>query len=456
MSYFLQPSKQTRQVPRALTARQISFTLALPAICLSLSSGLPSVANGAAAAHKEARFDVKYKETNLDIQAGDHLVITAPRGAVRLTQTASTAGSTPASGVMLKARKDLTDTSGAHASAHFEMLSLVVRRDGHTVFVEGKGPTNKNEWQDWLPGAASSLPEMVFEITVPAGMNLPIEIAMHDGSVVAQGLKSALSVSLVRGSVKTTSTEGEMKLQVQAGDLKVAGHHGSVEVDSFAAKFAAENVEGDLKMQNFSGESTLKAIKGNVTLRTSSGGTSVAKSSGAIDFDLGRGALKVDGFEGPLRGQTENAPVVAQIDGEAEVSIESGQGPVNVRLPARSAALVRLQTETGYLQAPETIRPANINGPLKTAQGRLTGDGPRGSVSVKTKTAAIRIKASGAETAGTDNRQASSAAPGAGHDASERSPSSDSAALRAESENNGDTEAAPMNAETPPGQETND
>lgn len=341
-------------------------------VVVAIFLGLPF---GAEAALREVRF----KDAPLEIREGDRLVISGIRGSVRLIPLAM--GRTP----VLRAKKIMAEKFAATAGERFDALNYQVRRGDGVLVIEARGPASKAEWGEWLkPGG----PELVLEIEAPA---VPVEVSLHSGLITTQNWKGPLSTTLVEGVVRTSATEGPLRLQVQKGEARVDSHRGRLEFDTYGARLNAQNVDGELMVENFSGETSLSQIKGNIQLRSHAGGSSIAKSTGALDFELGRGGLTVTGFEGPLRGQTANGSVVAALEGEAEVAIESVQGPVTVKLPGESAAFVRLQSETGSLSAPEPVRPGQA-GTLKTAVGRLGGSGPRGTVVIRSKAASLRVR----------------------------------------------------------------
>lgn len=323
--------------------------------------------------------EVRYKETPLELKEGDRLVVSGLRATVRLIQP------TAAKPSVVRARKVLPDKASSAAASKFEALAFSVRRDGNAVVLEAKGPQNKVDVGDWLKAGG---PELVLEIEA---QGVPTEVSIHSGQVIAQGWKAPLAVSVVDGAVKTSATEGPIRIQVQKGEVKAESHRGRLDVDSYGARINAQNVEGDLRVGNFGGESAISQVKGNVQLKTFAGGTSIAKTTGDVDFTLGRGALSVQELEGALRGQTEAGNVSAAVEGDAEVNIESNQGAVTVKLPQGSGAMVRLQSESGSIATAENIRPAQVNS-MKTATGRLSGSGARGTVAVRTKSGAIRVR----------------------------------------------------------------
>jgi hypothetical protein len=146
-----------------------------------------------------------------------------------------------------------------------------------------------------------------------------------------------------------------------------------------------------LELTNFAGESSLSNVHGNIESLSQAGSLAVAESGGSMEFTSGRGGVSMVGFEGPIHGQTDHGAVSVSVAGEAEVHVDSNQGPVTVKLPADSGALVRLQTEEGQVAAPESISKGTTGRP-KLISGRLAGTGPKGTVALKSKDGILRVR----------------------------------------------------------------
>ncbi len=410
------PNQMLNQFPKQLLRSKPS-RIAIALFAFIPLSVFATVANSAGGTK-----DVKFRDTSLEIQDGDRFVITGIRGTIHLAQTggqvfgsqnglgsgraaatvganlpvlvvggASAQNSEPTATVvtaLLRARKTLNEKGLSQWGSKFDSLALQTRRDGHVIYIEAKTSAAAQDWLDWT---APNSPEMNIELSVNSIRGIPAEVSLHSGSVDVRGWQANVSATVVQGSIRTEDTLGDLQVQVQHGEMRILKQHGAVDVDSFQGKLVADHVEGDIHLDNFSGDSSLRNVAGNVFVRTHSGPTNVADSNGAIDFELGRGALNVAKFEGPVRGQTDTAPVIAKLEGESDVNIESAQGPVAVRLPASSGAAIRLQTETGTLTAPEEIRPSQTTS-SKFASGRMKGAGPKGSVTIKSKAASIRVR----------------------------------------------------------------
>lgn len=354
---------------------------AFVSIFAASSSALILVSESALAAPKE----VKFKEIPLEFNQDERLVVTGIRARVQLIGAGTTDPATGVSRAVLRAKKVLKNSSQKENLQRFENLNFAVRREAGSVVIEAKGPESKVEWLDWTH---ESGPELVFEIE---GASVPAEIFAHGGEVVAQKWSQPITATLVNGAVRTKDTAGMLRVQVQRGEVDIDAHRGRTELDCYGAKLKLNRIEGDLIVTNFGGESLFNEVKGHVEIRAQGGPVTVAKSSGSLEFQSGHGVVNVNGFEGPIRGRSEVAAVNAQVEGEAAIEIESNQGPVAVRLPASSGAAVKLETEEGYLNAPGNIR-TNSSQKGKSASGRLSGEGPKGNVRVKTKSGTIRVR----------------------------------------------------------------
>lgn len=320
--------------------------------------------------------ETKYKDITLDAKPGDKLVISCPRAGVKLVATNSPT-------TILRVKKSLANPSGEGAS-RFEGMSFSVKKESGLIRVECTGADSKEELvQAVKPGAG----DFHFDVE---GASLPVEVGVRGGNVNLQGWKQSVAAMIVEGRVLASSSESALRVQLQRGDVKVDGHRGPLVIDSQVAKISAANVEGDVTVVNFAGESQLNQIRGNVDARLDSGTFTIAKSSGSLDFIVGKGSLSANGFAGPFRGETMSGSVSAELLGETEVSVEADRGSVSIKVPPGSGASVRLQTADGSLQHPASIKPAG--GSVKAAVGSLGGSGPKGTINVRSKSGAIRLR----------------------------------------------------------------
>lgn len=361
--------------PQILSSRVVSFILVVVGTVLATSAqGAPR--------------EVRYKDIPLEFADAESLVVSGWRATVRLVPAAGGTGLRPgtvAKSGVLKTSKILPEKATESEKKRFEAMTFIVHKKNNAVVIEANGPESDSDWSEWMqPGG----PELVFEIEAP---QVPVEVSLREGSFNVQNWKQPVSATLVNGTIKTHDTEGVLRLQALDGQIQIDSHRGRIEVDSYDAKVVAKKIDGELTVTNFSGISTMNSIKGNLAVLAYSGPVAIEESEGALEFSTGRGALALQEFEGPVNGKSDAGSVTASIEGEAEVKIESNEGEVAVRLPASSGAAVQISTEEGAVHAPQAVSP-NASKKGKSAQGQLSGAGPKGNVSIKTKTGTVRVR----------------------------------------------------------------
>lgn len=366
------PEAKGRMILMRLIQKVRVFAPAVAAVFVSL--GISLVVPVAAQAAKE----VKFKEFPFEIAKGEHLIIQGVRGNVRLIPLA--AGKSP----VVRARKILVDVTKPGANEHFEALSFSVRREGGLVMIEPKGPASRQDWIEWSrPGQ----PELSFDIEAPS---TPAEVHMHSGSVTANGWKDALAVSLQEGKIAVVDGNGNFNASILRGDVRVDKQKGTVRVESHAAKVGVTANEGDVQVHNFAGETVLAAVKGDVSVRSKTGSINLSKIDGGLDFDNGRGKFEATAVDGVVRGTNDEGVVSIQLTGEADLSIDTQDGPVAVKPPSATGVLLKLSSEEGTIVAPDSVQVSKASG-AKSVVARLDGT-PKGVIVLKAKRGTLRVR----------------------------------------------------------------
>ncbi len=346
------------------------------ALHLTFSVTLVSVTVGSLVAHAAPR-EVKFKDYPFEIARGERIVFQGVRGTVRLTPVAS------GKSAVVHAKKILQDASKSGAIERFDKLSFTVRREPGLVIVEPKGPSTRQEWIDWSrPGQ----PELVAEIEAPSS---PAEVHMHSGQVFATGWKEQLSISLQDGKIAVSDGDVALRATILRGEVKIDKQKGRVEIESHAARVSVTNGDGDVQVHNFAGETTIAGLKGDVSLRSKAGSGNVSKIEG-LEFDNGRGKLEATSVGGAVRGANDDGIVNIQLSGEADVSIESQDGPVAVKPPSGAGALLKLSSEDGVIVAPDSVHVPKVAG-SKSLVARMDG-APKGVIIVRSKHGTIRVR----------------------------------------------------------------
>ena len=318
-----------------------------------------------------------------DSGKADRLIVFAARGSVKLIPIP--AGRAP----LVRARKVLPDGS---KSDRMDSTSYSVRRDGSVLILELKGPQSR---ADWIHLNLANQPELHFEVEAPS---VPVEIHLTAGTVQASGWKDSLAITLQDGSVKLADGEGAVHVSIGRGEVKLEKWKGLATIESHTAKVQIQSNDGEVKVFNFSGETLLTGVKGRARVEAKTGSTTASKIDGGFEFLNGRGTLSLSQVAGAVRGENDEGVVTLSLGGdkakedsiESDVIVESNDGTVSIKPPTNSGALLKLTSEEGAIQVPDSVAVPKAAGP-KSVTARLPGT-TRGTILVRAKRGTIRIR----------------------------------------------------------------
>ena len=193
------------------------------------------------------------------------------------------------------------------------------------------------------------------------------------------------------------------------GDANVSNVDGDILVSVGSATVTAEHTRGRLNLDTGSGSVSLTDAQGDVTLDTGSGAVTVSGVTGSsLNMDTGSGSirasdidvktLKADVGSGGMRLSRVKAPridldagsggieldILSAID---DLRIDSGSGPVTLRLPAALSADVDIETSSGGIDSDFPVQATNFQ--RHRLRGRI-GDG-HGRIRVESGSGTIRL-----------------------------------------------------------------
>jgi hypothetical protein len=218
--------------------------------------------------------------------------------------------------------------NGAAADEALNNIQLVVNERGDTLVIEVQRPS--------FSGIGRS-PRVDLLVSLPA--EVPAEASVVNGDLIAEGVRSDLSLRSVSGEIVTENTSGELLVNSTSGDLNLSDHSGALVVETVSgdvqADGALENprvatVSGDVELEGVSGTVDLHSISGNLSARGEQAASlTIESTSGDVDF---RGALlpgsssKIGNISGDVDVQLERAEDL-QVDltttsGDFEADIE--------------------------------------------------------------------------------------------------------------------------------------
>jgi Putative adhesin len=199
--------------------------------------------------------------------------------------------------------------------------------------------------------------------------NIRIEVRMpHDADV---------QIDTGDGSVETEALNGRLKIHTGDGSVKSQAVAGSVDIDT-----------GD-------GSITLDGAKGDIRLHTGDGHIDARNLDGKVDANSGDGHIKIDGRLDALNVKTGDGSIDARIEPGSKLSqgwsIRTGDGSVNVVLPADLQANIDASTNDGHITSGISL---TVEGTFSNSQlhGKMNGGGQ--SLTIHTGDGSIRLSKS--------------------------------------------------------------
>lgn len=321
---------------------------------------------------------LNYKPLIMEVLPNDSLVIQGFEGGVKVI-----AGPSKSKEIQIRLKQENPEKLSAEAKSVLDEWHLSVQRKGDLIEVAIRSPQSKSIWSKLLLGG---IPQFYLEISAPA---MPLEIAWRKGPVWIENWDTRMSVHLLSGGLSVVGGKGDARLSNGEGHIKVNDREGNLFIDSFKANLNATNCKGKMEISNFSGMTQMAKLNGHLFMNTSMGKVKLSGLVGRLDFENLDADLDLDGLQGEIRGQNREGSLSLDLKGEADVRIQSKEGPVSLRLP-NSGASVNLGTAEGQLYVPNFLEVKRLPN-LKWTRGRLRGEQP-GSVYVRTIEGNIRIR----------------------------------------------------------------
>jgi Putative adhesin len=199
--------------------------------------------------------------------------------------------------------------------------------------------------------------------------NIRIEVHMpHDAD---------LQIDTGDGSVETQALNGRLKIHTGDGSVKSQAASGSVDIDT-----------GD-------GSITIDGAKGDIRLHTGDGHIDARNLDGSVNANSGDGHVMIDGRFDSIDVKTGDGSIDARVEPGSKVSqgwsIRTGDGSVNVILPADLQANIDASTNDGHISLGI---PVTVEGTFSNSQlhGKMNGGGQ--SLTIHTGDGSIRLSKS--------------------------------------------------------------
>ena len=240
-----------------------------------------------------------------------------------------------------------------------------------------------------LAGCADE-PEATVEVTEEHQQTL----ALAGRTLVLDGYNGVLTISGRNDSTATLTFEkkatgtGEAEAQRLLENIRIETQERADEVAITLGTDTPESTSVDVRAE--------VPFKTPLRLHLNNGVVEIKAMAGPITLDVGNGAVSVEGAVDDLDLRTGNGDMRVEMVGfreEASVQLQTGNGAIELTLPASAEAHVEAETQVGDIsvegrELEEKTEEKKITG--GRLQGRL-GDGP-GQISLRTENGSILLR----------------------------------------------------------------
>ncbi len=322
-------------------------------------------------------FAKETKFNDLVLESGDiqKIIIVGAKGAVKLIP--SKMANSPR--LIVHARKVIDEKR----STNSELWNYSAKREDKNMKIEVHGPDSSSSVDEMKQPSV----DFYFEIEAPS--TLPVDISWRIGSVSVQSWNAPLNISVIDGVLSVAQCTSSVRIQSQTGEIKISNQKGRVDIDAMKSKLFVSDSEGSLRIKNFSGENNIQNVSSSIHVQSKLGATHITKSQGSIELENGKGTFNILDFNGSIHGQNEDGAVTAKLLGDVDVALDSLTGSMSFKLPEKSAAYAKLQSDEGILSGLDGFKNAKL-GNAKLLIGRFAGT-EKGSIVLKSKSGNLRV-----------------------------------------------------------------
>jgi hypothetical protein len=176
---------------------------------------------------------------------------------------------------------------------------------------------------------------------------LEVRVTQQDGRIVVEApdpARNPVAFGWARPSVSyVVSMPRTVVLRARSGDGAVV----------------ATDLAGDVLVETDDGRIRTERLGGRITLHTGNGSVRVAEGEGILEVDSGDGSVDIEGRLEVVHVNTGNGRIDIDLSPgsvmKEDWSVETGNGAITLRLPARFDAEVEARTGDGGVRADEVL-----------------------------------------------------------------------------------------------------
>jgi hypothetical protein len=248
--------------------------------------------------------------------------------------------------------------------------------------------------------STSDTPQVEFRVNYQGfelNRNLFVE-ARQNGSEVqlTTRAKGGLALGFSRKHVDIDirmPRDADLRLQTGDGNVEVSALNGDISLHTGDGRLQVSQLSGKIDLHSGDGGISADTLKGDVRLRTGDGGIAARNLDGNCDVKSGDGGIRIAGRFDALEVASGDGGVVVHVTPGSRLSetwsITTGDGPVELKLPADLKANLEAHTSDGHIHLGVPVGVLGHVSPSRV-QGTLNGGGP--SLTVRSSDGPIRIE----------------------------------------------------------------
>jgi DUF4097 and DUF4098 domain-containing protein YvlB len=250
------------------------------------------------------------------------------------------------------------------------------------------------------------------DVQVPRGT--PVSLSATHGDISASAVAASIRASGAHGNIDVRDAGSDVFADLRAGDVRMRNVAGNVQIRGRGDDIDLANVVGSVTIEGgFSGEARLHNIGGALRVRSlhstieiaqlpgdlkfNSGNLSITKAVGPVEIGARDQDVNITATSGPVNisGTHGNMRITYVAPLQANLSVTSDSGDVDVFLPARSYFQLDAAARSGQVQCDfAQAGSGEDDGAAERLSGTFgvrTGAAPAAKISLATSYGTIRI-----------------------------------------------------------------
>lgn len=245
-----------------------------------------------------------------------------------------------------------------------------------------------------MEGATLRVTASPGKVTAPVKVEIlgdkPLEVHLVDGQVSLGKTSAPVVAEIQRGRFAAKDSKSAIRISQLAGTIQISGQQNRLEIDLLKGDLSVKGMSGDLFLVGQNMDASIEKFTGASVLKQHQGSTKFVESGGSVQFEATSASLQFAKFKGRVEGVNTEGSVALTAAPEADASLRSVSGKLNISGGGTSAFVALLATE-GELTSSTSLRVGKLK-TGKVVRGRLGGAQPGGRIEASTESGVISLR----------------------------------------------------------------